>query len=228
MLRAICFDLDDTFWAVQPVLARAEARMMAFLEAEHPGFAASFTLDDLFALRRQLAQEAPDRAHHMTWLRTEALRRMALARGHDEGVGEAAFAVFREARSEVELFADVLPALTALQQRFVLGTLSNGNADLARIGLAGHFRAVLNAEILGVAKPKPFAFEAAAAALGVHPTEMLYVGDDPHIDVDGAQAVGCQAAWINRHGREWPAEIARPPEWTISSLSDLVNAVGRS
>lgn len=225
MLRAICFDLDDTFWAVQPVLARAEARMMAFLEAEHPGFAASFTLEELFALRRQLALEAPDRAHHMTWLRTEALRRMARARGYDEGVGEQAFAVFITARSEVELFDDVLPALTRLQQRYTLGTLSNGNADLARIGIAGHFRAVLNAEILGVAKPKPFVFEAAADALGVRPHEMLYVGDDPHIDVSGAQAVGCQAAWVNRKGHAWPGELARPPEWTISSLSDLVHAI---
>ena len=33
---AICFDLDDTLWEVQPVLRCAEARVQAYLEAEHP------------------------------------------------------------------------------------------------------------------------------------------------------------------------------------------------
>ena len=42
--------------------------------------------------------------------------------------------------------------------RFRLATLSNGNADLAVIGLAHHFEVTLNAGALGCAKPDPRAY----------------------------------------------------------------------
>ncbi|MFZ9708718.1 MAG: HAD family hydrolase [Steroidobacteraceae bacterium] len=220
-VRALCFDLDDTFWEVGPVLTRAEAAMRAFLEREHPALASAFTGEDLWAERQALARAHPHKAHHMSWLRSEALRRIATRHGHASEVGEAAFAVFIEARSTVELFADVAPALERLSRTHRLGTFSNGNADVHRIGLGGHFTAVLNAEITGIAKPHPEAFEAAARALGVATSEMLYVGDDPRIDMEGARAAGCRTGWMNRRGLSWTASSA-PPDLDLRSLDDLV------
>lgn len=221
-VRALCFDLDDTFWEVRPVLARAEARMRDFLEREHPALAAAFSLDDLLAERQALARAYPERAHHMTWLRTEALRRLAVRHDHAAEIGEAAFEVFITARSEVEVFADVPEALARLSRTHRLGALSNGNADLHRIGLGHHFTAVLNAEGLGLAKPHPGAFESAAAALGVKTDEMLYVGDDPHLDVAGARAAGCRTAWMNRRGLSWTAPMP-PADLELRSLEELVS-----
>lgn len=220
-VRALCFDLDDTFWEVGPVLVRAEAAMRAFLEREYPSLASAFTGEDLWAERQALARTHPDKAHHMTWLRSEALRRIAIRHGHGREVGEAAFAVFIEARSTVELFADVAPALERLSRTHRLGTFSNGNADVHRIGIGGHFTAVLNAEITGIAKPHPEAFETAARALGVATSEMLYVGDDPRIDVEGARAAGCRTAWMNRRGLSWTA-TSPPPDLELRSLDELV------
>jgi putative hydrolase of the HAD superfamily len=157
----------------------------------------------------------------MTWLRTEALRRIALRHGHDGAVGEAAFEVFIAARNEVDLFDDVVPALVALGARYPLATFSNGNADLRRIGLHDHFVGMLNAESVGCAKPEAGAFLAAAAALGVAPQEMLYVGDNPHLDVVAARAAGCRAAWVNRTGTPWPAELSPTPDLEVSHLLEL-------
>ena len=220
-VRALCFDLDDTFWEVGPVIARAEATMRAFLEREYPVLAGAFTAEDLWAERQALARAHPDKAHHMSWLRSEALRRIAVRHGHASEVAEAAFAVFIEARSTVELFADVTSALERLARTHRLGTLSNGNADVHRIGLGGHFTAVLNAEITGIAKPHPEAFETAARALGVATSEMLYVGDDPRIDMEGARAAGCRTAWMNRRGLSWTA-MSAPPDLDLRSLDELV------
>lgn len=220
-VRALCFDLDDTFWEVRPVLVRAEARMREFLEREHPTLAAAFTLEDLLAERQALARAHPDKAHHMTWLRTEALRRLAVRHDHPAEVGDAAFEVFISARSDVEVFPDVPEALARLSRTHRLGTFSNGNADVHRIGLAHHFVAVLNAEITGLAKPHRGAFEAAAAALGVTTEEMLYVGDDPHLDVEGARAAGCRTAWMNRRGLSWSVSLP-PADLEVRSLAELV------
>jgi putative hydrolase of the HAD superfamily len=225
-VRALCFDLDDTFWEVKPVLVRAEARVAEFIASRHPGLSPHLTAESVYDTRLALAAEHPSRAHDMTWLRTEALRRIAGRHGHDPAIGDAAFEVFIAARNEVELFEDVRPALTALGARYAMATFSNGNADLGRIGLDGHFVGVLNAESVGCAKPHPQAFLAAAAALGVAPHEMLYVGDNPHLDVAGARAAGCRAAWVNRIGAGWPAGLSPEADLEVGDLLALATRLG--
>jgi 2-haloalkanoic acid dehalogenase type II len=225
-LRAVCFDLDDTFWEVQPVLVRAEARVAAFIAARHPGLVPHLTPQTVAEARSALAAAHPGRAHDMTWLRTEALRSLCLRHGHDPAVGDAAFEVFIAARHEVELFADVRPALTALRGRYRMATLSNGNADPRRVGLGEFFEGVLNAESVGCPKPRPEAFEAAAAALGVAPHEMLYVGDNPHLDVVGARGAGCPAAWINRSGSPWPEGLRPAADIEVTDLLALAARLG--
>lgn len=220
-IRVLCFDLDDTFWWVEPVLRRAEARMMDFLLREHPRFAAGISPETVLTRRRQIAEREPAYAHHMTWLRTEALRELALEHGHPGSVADAAFAEFIAGRHEVEIFEDVAPALQTLGERYTLATFSNGNADVHRIGLGGHFKVTLNAESVGHAKPKAEAFHAVASALGVEPAELLYVGDDPLNDIDGPRRAGCHAAWVNRRGLSWPTTLGPDPQWQVRDLREL-------
>jgi putative hydrolase of the HAD superfamily len=227
-VRAICFDLDDTFWEVRPVLQRAEARMAAFLQERHPELGARFAPEDLYARRMSLVQERPDRAHDMTWLRTEALRRFALEYEHDPGIADDAFAVFIDARHEVTFFDDVLPALQLLSAAYPLATFSNGNADVHRIGIGGHFVVTLNAEKVGHAKPKPEAFLAVADSLGLRPDQMLYVGDEPRLDVTGSRAAGCRSAWINRRTTPWPSDLAPAADLEVSNLLQLAEQLGVS
>ncbi len=227
-VRAICFDLDDTFWEVRPVLQRAEARMAAFLQERHPELGARFAPEDLYARRMTLVQERPDRAHDMTWLRTEALRRFALEHEHDPSIADDAFAVFIEARHDVTFFDDVLPALEQLSARYPLATFSNGNADVHRIGIGRHFVATLNAEKVGYAKPRPEAFLAVADSLGLRPDQILYVGDEPRLDVMGSRAAGCRSAWINRRTMSWPSELALTADLEVTDLLQLVDWLGAS
>lgn len=223
--RAICFDLDDTLWEVQPVLRRAEARVQAFLEAEYPSLARLLTPEEVFAARRTLAAELPERAHDMTWLRTEAMRRLAAQHDHDPAIGERAFEVFIAARHEVEFYPDVTAALARLAGRFRLATFSNGNACVHRIGIGHHFEVTLNAESLGCAKPSPEVYLAVARALDVNPTELLHVGDHPENDIRGAAAVGCRTAWVNRRGLSWSPEFGAPPDLEVTDLEGLMRGL---
>jgi len=220
--RAICFDLDDTLWEVQPVLRRAEARVQAYLEAEHPQLAPQLSVEAMFSARRTLAAEVPERAHDMTWLRTEALRRLAAHHGHDPMIGDRAFEVFIAARHEVEFYPEVTTALTRLASRFRLASFSNGNACVHRIGIGHHFEVTLNAESVGRAKPHPEVYLTVADALGISPSELLHVGDHPENDIRGAAEAGCRTAWINRRGLSWLPEFGPPPDLEVTDLEGLM------
>jgi putative hydrolase of the HAD superfamily len=100
-------------------------------------------------------------------------------------------------------------------------SLSNGNADLAVIGLSRYFEHVLGASEAGAAKPDARIFELLLQRAGLEPAQVAYVGDDPHADVAGARAVGMQAVWVDRFGRPWPEEV-EPPAHRVGNLSELV------
>jgi FMN hydrolase / 5-amino-6-(5-phospho-D-ribitylamino)uracil phosphatase len=220
-VRAICFDLDNTLWETGPVLVRAERILADWLGSRYPRIPARFPPAELFALRAQLAAEEPHRAHDFTYLRREALARAAHACGYEREISVEAFDVWHAARNECTPYHDVVPALTRLAPRFRLATLSNGNADLARIGLAHHFEVSLAAAALGCAKPDARAYEQLAAALTLEPAEILFVGDEPHADVVGPRDVGMQTVWMDRGIQEWPATLA-PADARVASLEELV------
>jgi FMN phosphatase YigB (HAD superfamily) len=84
----------------------------------------------------------------------------------------------------------------------MLGSVSNGAADLQAIGLAHHFSVSIAAHHFGSAKPDPAIFRAACDALKVEPEQAAYIGDDPVLDVEGAQKAGLRGIWLNRAGVE--------------------------
>jgi FMN hydrolase / 5-amino-6-(5-phospho-D-ribitylamino)uracil phosphatase len=221
-VRAICFDLDNTLWDVWPVIVRAEQRMYDFLAQRYPRVVAGMTLEMMRSARQQTAAAHPQMAHDFTFLRKQTLREHAREFGYAEAMAEEAFEAFIQARNEVDLYEDVLPALEQLRPRYRLFTASNGNADLTKIGLAPFFERTVAARHVGALKPDPAIFHKVIEGTGLQAAEVVYVGDDPHLDVVGARAAGMQAIWIDRQGLQWPAEIA-PPAHTIRSLTELVH-----
>src|SRR3954447_21477922 len=103
-IRAVAFDLDNTLWDVDPVIARAEQRWMEWLRRNCPRIPARLTLEDMRAARMELAAREPHNAHDMTYLRIASLAQHARECGYDESVAEAAFEVFFTARNELDLF----------------------------------------------------------------------------------------------------------------------------
>lgn len=219
-IRAIAFDLDNTLWDVGPVIERAEVLMLDWLREHCPRITERISLEQMRVAREQVARQEPHRAHDLTYLRIAGLVRHARECGYEESMAERAFDVFFAARNDVELFADVEPALERLVERYPLATLSNGNADLTRIGLARFFTVRLNARQIGAAKPHPRCFERLARELDMSPHEILYVGDDPFLDVHAARAAGLGTAWMNRRKAPWPSTIPAA-DLTVSDLSAL-------
>ncbi len=205
-IRAISLDLDDTLWPVWPAIERAERVLHEWLAIHAPMTAALF-------------------ANPMALREVRESIRLALYRAGDHPrLAEPAFEAFFAERNNVTLYPDALPALEFLAERFPLVSLSNGNADLQRVGLAAFFRASISAREFGVGKPDARIFHAAAGALDLAPEQVLHVGDDTVLDVLGARNAGMQAAWANRNEAMWPHEEAAPP-FEFCSFSELCDAL---
>ena len=210
-IKAITLDLDDTLWPVWPTIGRAEAVLNAWLTAHAPSTAVLSADAELKkAVRAEINARHADRAHDLSFLRLQSIRALLQQAGDPVHLAESAFEAFFAERQRVDLFDDALPALAFWSQRYPVVALSNGNADVHRVGIGQHFHASVSAQSLGVAKPDLRIFVAGAAAAGVQPHEVLHIGDDAHADCVGALAAGMQVAWLNREGHDWTHGDTRP------------------
>ena len=101
------------------------------------------------------------------------------------------------------VYDDVRPALEQLGQFYRLALLTNGASDLQREKIAGaqigsYFEEILVAGDIGIAKPHPRLFQTMLARLAVEAHEAVMLGDSQSKDIQGAQAVGMKAIWVNR------------------------------
>lgn len=227
-IRAISLDLDDTLWPIWPTIQSAEKALAHWLDQHAPMTSALFANPNArHEIRLQVLREHPELAHDLAAIRRLAIRRSLELAGEPPELAVPAFDVFFAARNQVTLYDDALSALQWLGSHYPLVALTNGNADLNRIGLAPYFKACVTASDLGVGKPDARAFTAAAAAAGVPMTQVLHVGDDVQLDVLGAMATGMQAVWVNRTDKLWAVDGQRPHE-EVDTLTELCNLLGQA
>lgn len=228
-VKLLTFDLDNTLWDVEAIVTRAEKVMRTWIREHHPEFSQRFDFRNFIALREAVLRERIDIAHNLTELRLEVLRRAFAGAGYAvEAAEEAAQAAFEEyfrERNVVEYFPGALEALRELRAEFDIYALSNGNADIQRIGLGHIFSRHFSAISVGAAKPDPRIYRAAIEAAGVAPEEIIHIGDHPEQDVVAAAQVGMKTVWVNFAGQPWP-ELP-PPDAEMRSFAELPALVRR-
>ena len=220
--KAILFDLDDTLWPIAPVIVQAEERLFAWLREHAPRVAERFTIDGLRQARLQLLAQQPDFHLDLGKLRRAGLHAAFAEAGEDAAKVELAMLAFFAARNMVTPYDDVLPGLSRLKDRLLVGSISNGNADLQAIGLAHYFKVSVAAHELGVAKPDTAIFLEACRLLDVAPQDAVYVGDDVLLDVQGAQRAGLCAVWMNRTGSTRHIEHGVVPDAIVRDVDELL------
>ena len=227
-ILALTLDLDDTLWPVLPALECADREVDAWLRTHHPEVATRWPIAAMRELRAQVAAERLDLAHDFTTQRQLTMQRAFAACGLTEAPVEVLWEIYYAARNRVKLYADALPALERITARWPVASLTNGNADLERIGIHAHFHCHVCARDTGVGKPDARIFREAAQRLGVAPEQILHVGDDPGLDVCGARDAGLRTAWINREGKPWPAGLGAPPDLDLPDMTALADWLERS
>ncbi len=114
----------------------------------------------------------------------------------DDGDPGTVAAAYRDAIEESLVpLPGVEDLLEDLGERYRLGVLTDGPTraqygKLETLGWRDLFDAVVVTGELPAGKPDPRTFTAILDALGVEPSETVFVGDHPRADVEGASAAG--------------------------------------
>ena len=122
-------------------------------------------------------------------------------------------------------FADVVPALERLKERYKLVALSNGEPDflqhLADNRIHWTFDAIFSVNQVGAFKPHPAVYRGAALHLGLEVNQCLMVSSNA-FDAVGARACGYRAIYVNRY--DLPVEDhPYQPDQIVTDFADLAD-----
>ncbi|WP_377307074.1 HAD-IA family hydrolase [Planctobacterium marinum] len=229
-IQAMTFDLDDTFYANHPYIVEAEQQMFAFMQQHWPE-TASLGKPAWRQFRREVVRETPACRHDMIALRRAVLAKMFGAIGlTGDALADAisrSYDTFYFHRSHFKVPDEYVTVLKQLAHKVPLMAITNGNVDIARIGLDGCFERVYHASSTMRSKPFPDMFELACRDLKVPAQSILHVGDNLEKDVAGAVMAGFQAAWYaeNRTMNLNREQAHLLPHIALDSLSELLQLI---
>jgi 2-haloacid dehalogenase len=151
------------------------------------------------------------------WQRVDALHRQKMDELLDRfglpEFSEAERADLNRAWHRLRPWADSMPGLTRLRQRYVVSPLSNGDFGLLT-NMAKHaglpWDCIIAAELFGAYKPSPQTYLGAADLLGLPPEQVLMVAAHPG-DLEAARACGLRTAYVHRPLEYGPGTGQEPP-----------------
>lgn len=220
-IKLLTIDLDDTLWPCMPTIMRAEAISYEWLSQRMPAISERYTIDQLRDKRQQLMTQQTELKHDLSAARRAHFRQLADEFNYEYDWIEQGFRVFHDARQQVDLYAEVLPVLDRLKSRFKVIALTNGNADINKVGLADYFHSQISAADVSAAKPHPAMFIEAMRKMQVKPRQTLHIGDHAVHDIQGARNAGVRSVWVNRDNIAW-SEQGFTADFEVKDLNGLL------
>ena len=209
-IKAVSFDLDDTLWPILPVILKAEKDTNEWLLKNYPGVEKLLNSKELMSIRDKLITQKSDLINQLSKLRELSLVELGIRSGYKKEeakiMARESFKIFFSGRNNVKLYDGVEESLDRLKDKYLLGVITNGNANLEKIGINHYFNFNLSAEDMNTSKPDPKIFEAAVQETGLKAEEVCHVGDHPVNDVQGSLSIGMKAIWFNEKELDWPLD----------------------
>lgn len=213
-IKSVVFDLDNTLWDCDSLITKAESHFYQWLRKFYPEITNQFSEKALVDHRISYKQNEPDLHYDLTSLRKDWMRQVAIevfgsaldlnSQSFTEKYIEEGFQAFWIERNNVVFYDGVIDMLENLSQKYSLGVITNGNADINYIGIGHYFDFSLSSEQAGVSKPHADIFHQAMKLSKYSLEDSIYIGDDPKCDVLGPQAIGMRALWYNPNLKPWP------------------------
>lgn len=220
-IKLITFDLDDTLWDNMPIITRAEIDTRKYIE-ERVGKIEWGDLNDFLNLREELIKEDPSIAWDISKLRKEIFRKkLAYVKPQSlrDKIVEEAFTIFINKRHEIQLFDGVENALSELSNKYILGVLTNGNADVYRFDFGKYFEFSISSLEAKNSKPNRAHFDKALEEVeNIAFDEIIHIGDHQINDILFASKLGIESLWFNKNNVDWEQEFEKPYEFNSWEL----------
>ncbi len=135
----------------------------------------------------------------------DAVCNLGIGKFPQESLETFAFALKEEHLRE-NLWSRVSEGAVGLLSRlkskgFFLGVISNSDGrvqkQLAQLGLARFFEFALDSQVVEVEKPDPRIFRMGLEKSGLNASQVVYIGDFVHFDVNGSRKVGMECLLID-------------------------------
>ena len=226
-IRMITFDLDDTLWDNVPTITKAEIETRKWIENK-VGKIDWGDLNDFLNLREELIKEDESIKWDISKLRKEIFKRKLAhitPEKYRNKLVDDAFAVFISRRHEVKLFDGVEIALKQLSKNFLLGVLTNGNADIFRFNIGKYFSFSVSSLEAKNSKPNRAHFDKAIEIMeNIKFDEILHIGDHQVNDILAAYNLGIESLWFNNNESTWDQNFPKPDEFSSwEHLPEIVN-----
>jgi putative hydrolase of the HAD superfamily len=133
-------------------------------------------------------------------------------------------------RCRLRLYPHVREVLDVLRERYPLAAVTDAQsayarAELHKVGLLDYFDPIVVSGDHGYRKPDRRLFQLALDRMGVAAEHALYVGNDMHRDIFGAQEAGMTTVMVESdQGADAYLDCA--PDYTITDLRDLLTILG--
>lgn len=213
-IKSISFDLDDTFWPLMPTILEAEKKSRDWIEKNYPGALNSLTREVSMEIRDKLLREDSTIMNRISELRFKIFLEAGIRSGYSENesmsMAEEAFQIFFVGRNKVNFYDGVIETLDLLKEKYSLGVITNGNADLEMIGIAHYFDYIFSPVELNAHKPDPKMFEAVLKETGLKAEEICHIGDHPVNDVKASYDFGCKPVWFKEKEGDLGLDIEVP------------------
>ena len=210
-LKAILFDLDDTLFPTSEfALAARKAAVRAMVDAGL-GLPEDVVLTELLEV---IGEFSSNYSQHFNKL-LQRLDPTGARHRNSALVIAAGVSAYHDTKFRtLAPFDDVVPFLTfARAAGLRLGIVSHGWTSkqaekIVRLGLTPYLDqdAIFISEDIGINKPNPKLYQRALAAMGLEPTQVMYVGDSPAHDVTPTHGLGMVAVWARRASK-WRGTI---------------------
>ncbi len=229
-IKLITFDLDDTFWDIKSTIINAEINSRKWIEDRIKKKIEWGTFDDFLEIRNELIKENPSLDYDLGLLRKKMIsyhtqKYFKNQKDLDEFIEEA-YMFFLEERHKVEFFDGVIPVLEKLSLNYNLGVLTNGNADIKKLGIDHMFDFSVSSMDVKSNKPDQGHFIKAKELSQINFHNTLHVGDHPVNDVYGARELGINVMWFNLNNLVW--DIDENPPIQFKKWSDFVNLLEKN
>ena len=225
-IRAVFFDIDGTLFSTVDFASLARAASADAMIEAGLNVPREDLLEELDEVIREFSSNY-ERHFDKLLLR---LPRRTLKGLNPAVIVAAGIVAYHDTKTRMlEPFEDATEVLRRLGLTdLLLGIITEGlevkqAEKLIRLRLLDHFeqRAIFISHQVGISKPNPKLYQRACIDLNLRPSECVYVGDNPTMDIDPANEIGMVTVRVQREDRFRDVDGASSPDHVIQNFWDL-------